>query len=1209
MKKKLLAALTQLAMRLMISQVLVLLSVLTSYATDARGQEAFNRKFSISVRNTELKAVLEKIQAVTDVKFVFSPSIINVKRKLNFSVQEKTIGDFLSTYMLSLGIGYKSVGNLIILYNASDTEDIEKISTIDKITNPDKKPADRQISGFVRNEKGEPVAGATIVIQGTTIGTHTDTNGHFSLAVPGNETVTLQISFVGFQTQTIEVNSSTASVKITMGTSIAGMDEVVVIGYGQVRKKDLTGSIVQVRPDKIANENPNTVQDVLRGTPGLSIGFDPSAKGGGSVLIRGQRSVYTAAGRNEPLIVLDGMIFYGELSEINPDDISQIDVLKDASASAIYGAKSANGVLIITTKKGQKGKPRINFTSTLGLVSMGAHRRVFGPEGYMQYRRDWYTTPTYGVNPATGEYEAYVLSPLPTISTPMPGYFDTPTEENLAKYGITQAHWRAYTASQNGSASDEEIWAKRLLMQDVVLNNFLAKQTFDWYDHSFRTGINQDYNISASGASETMNYYMSLGYLTNQGVAKGNNYKAIRSNIKVEGKITKWLELGANINFQNRTDADMAVDWESQIIRNAPFASYKDANGKLMHHPMGETMSNNYGYNWDFDRQYRDMDRGFTVFNTIITSKIKLPFNITYSFNASPRFQYFHDRWWESASHPDPVWRARVRGGLVNREQTKRFDWSLNNTINWEKTFAGAHRFNLTLVQESEKRQSWQDRVEARNLQPSDALGYHETIFGDKALSVFNAEDIVETADGMLARLFYSYNDRYMLTTSFRRDGYSAFGSSNPRANFFSAGLAWVFTSEKFFKWEPLTTGKLRLSWGQSGNRALANPYLALADLSTNANATMGYLDASGTLTQLRYLTITRLANPNLTWEKTVSFNAGLDVGFLNNRITGTIDYFITPTVDMIMNQTLPPFTGFGSIITNLGKVDNRGFELTINSQNIRSKDFNWNTTFGFSMYKNTIEHLYYTYENIIDAQGNVIGTREIDDIGNGWFIGQPISAIWDYRVTGIWQANEAGEAAQYGQRPGDPKVANNYTVNDKVNAAGPPTPVYDNNDKEFLGQTAPPVMGSLRNDFNYKNLTFSFNLYSYWGHKSLNDLYMNQDNGISLVTNLANSYAKDYWTLENPTNDFARLDAKGPAGLNRPGKVYDRSFIRLENITVGYTVPAKLLSRVSIEKLKVYAGIRNVAVWAKDKNWQYWDIETGGLAPRTFNFGLNVNF
>ncbi|HWJ27938.1 MAG TPA: SusC/RagA family TonB-linked outer membrane protein, partial [Flavisolibacter sp.] len=844
------------------------------------------------------------------------------------------------------------------------------------------------------------------------------------------------------------------------------------------------------------------------------------------------------------------------------------DILKDASASAIYGAKSANGVLIVTTKKGQKGKPKINLTSNIGVATMGASRDVFDANGYMQYRQDWYTAPTYGVNATTGNYEAYQSS----FKT-QPGYFVNPTPENLAKYGITIDQWRAYTTASNGSATDNEIWAKRLLLQSTVLSNFLNGQTFDWYNHTFRDGVNQDYNISASGATDQMNYYMSLGYLSNQGVAVGNDYRAIRSNIKLEGKINKWLELGANVNFQNRTDADLAVDWNKQVTINAPYASYRDANGVLQVHPMGNAMVNNYGYNYDFDRQYKDLDRGYTIFNTILTSKVKLPFNITYSFNASPRYQFFHDRYWESASHPD--WKGT--NGLVNREQTQRFDWSLNNTINWDYTFSQKHHVNLTLVQESEKRQSWQDRVEARNILPSDALGFHEDYYGDKNKSSYDANDVKETADGMLARLFYSYNDRYMITASVRRDGYSAFGASNPRATFFSAAFAWTFTNERFFRWEPMSTGKLRLSWGQNGNRSLADPYIALANLGAGAGATMGYLDASGNLIQYRYLTVSRLANPDLSWEKTESFNAGLDFGFLNNRITGSLDYYITPTVDMIMNRALPGFSGVSSITTNLGKVENRGFELTVNSQNIRNKVFSWNTTFGFSKYKNTIQHLYYVYDDVLDANGNVIGTKERDDIGNKWFIGQPIGVIWDYRVTGIWQANEAAEAAKYGQRPGDPKVANNYTGDDKKNADGSYTPVYNDKDKEFLGQTNPPIMWSLRNDFTYKNLNFSFNMYSYLGHKSLSGAYLNQDNGTSLVTNLANVYAKEYWTLDNATNEYARLDAKGPSGVNAPGKLYDRSFIRLENVTMGYTFPNRLLRKASIERLKLYATVRNI--------------------------------
>ncbi|WP_237488212.1 SusC/RagA family TonB-linked outer membrane protein [Hufsiella ginkgonis] len=1057
----------------------------------------------------------------------------------------------------------------------------------------------RTITGVVTDAKnGETLIGAAVKVTGTTIGTSTDATGKFTLAVP-RDTKAVEVTFLGYLAQTVALDA-TPVLNVKLEPSSKNLEEVVVVGYGTMRKKDLTGAITQIRPDKIADQNPNTTQDILRGTPGVSVGFDASAKGGGSIQIRGQRSVYSAGGHNDPLLILDGTIFYGELSEINPDDIEQIDVLKDASAAAVYGAKSANGVLIITTKKGKQGKPKINFTSNVGVSTMNAERKVLDGAGYMKYRQDWYVAPTYGVNTATGKYEAYQSS-----FKAQPGYYVQPTAENLAKYGITLDQWKAYTTASNGTASDNEIWGKRLLLQSTVMTNFLAGQTYDWYDHTFQNGVNQDYNLSASGAADQINYYMSLGYLSNEGVAKGNEYSAVRANLKVDGKINKWLDMSGNVNFQHRTDGDLAVDWNRQITLNSPYANYKDANGNLMVHPMGDAMVNNYGYNYDFNRGYMDLDKGYTVLNTIFSAKVKLPFNINYSFNGSPRYQFFNDRYYESASHPD--WKGT--NGLVNREQTQRFDWSLNNTLTWEHAFMEKHRVNVTLVQEAEKRQSWMDRIEARNILPSDALGFHETYYGDKNKSSYDSDDIKETADGMLGRLFYSYDNRYMVTGSVRRDGYSAFGTSNPRATFFSTAFAWTFTNEKFFHWAPMSTGKLRLSWGQNGNRSLADPYLALANLGAGVGATMGYLDASGNLIQYRYLSIGRLANPNLHWEKTESFNSGLDFGFLNDRFTGNIDYYITPTVDMIMNRSLPGFTGFGSITTNLGKVENRGFEITLNSQNIRSNNFTWSSTFGFSKYKNRIKHLYYVYDNVLDASGNVIGTKERDDIGNGWFIGQPISSIWNYRVTGIWQANEAAEAARYGQRPGDPKVANNYTADDVVNANGTITPVYNDKDKEFLGQTAPPVMGSLRNDFNYKSLNFSFNMYGYFGHKSLSGNYLNQDNGTSLVTNLANAYSKDYWTLENPSDSYARLDAKGPSGVNAPGMLYDRTFIRLENVTMGFTVPRRLTVNRGIDKLKVYGTVRNLAVWKKDKNWDYWDIETGGLAPRTFTFGLNATF
>ena len=357
----------------------------------------------------------------------------------------------------------------------------------------------------------------------------------------------------------------------------------------------------------------------------------------------------------------------------------------------------------------------------------------------------------------------------------------------------------------------------------------------------------------------------------------------------------------------------------------------------------------------------------------------------------------------------------------------------------------------------------------------------------------------------------------------------------------------------------------------------------------------------------LKYLFVSRLANPNLQWEKTTSWNVGLDVGFFNNRINASMEYYVMPTTDMIMNQSLPDFTGFNSITTNLGRIENRGFELFINSRNIEKANFQWETGFTFSVNKNTIKKLYGEYETIVDALGNTI-VKERDDVTNGWFIGHPVSAIWDYKVTGIWQKDEVKEAAKYSQRPGDPKVQNIYTDDDKVNADGSVTPVYNNKDKQFMGETTPPIHWSLRNSFTiFKDWFFSFNMYSYMGHKSLDTNYLNNDNNYSQITNCRNVYTKEYWTVDNPSNTYARLSAQGPTGISAPARVIDRSFIRLENISLAYNIPMKFLEKYKIQNAKIFTTVRNVATWSKE--WEYGDPETGGLAPRTYPLGINLTF
>ena len=1069
------------------------------------------------------------------------------------------------------------------------------------------------ITGKVTDKNGESLIGVSVKVKGTPVGTITDVKGSFSLNNVSPSSV-LVFSYIGMNNQEIKVGTQTL-LNVKLEDNSVNMGEVVVVGYGTMRKKDLTGSVVQINANKIADQNPGSVQDILRGTPGLQIGYDASAKGGdASILLRGQNSLGT---KSSPLIVLDGMAFYGELSEVNPDDIAQIDVLKDASSAAIYGAKAAAGVIIITTKKGKVGKPVINVSANLAVNSKSAYRDYFSASDYMRYREDWYMTNySYGKG-ADGLYGYYqaVDSKTGLLSYPA-GYFNNPTNLNATD----QAAWASATGKSGFGPSTGEsnlsLYARRLEMNNskLVFDNFLAGNTYDWNDATFRTGLNQDYNASISGATDRVNYYMSFGYVKNEGAVQGNEYRAFRSNLKMNAKVTSWLEVGANVNFQDRTDGDVSVTlkndyWDNNMLRNSPYASMYTADGAYQQYPMGGQTTKG-GYNYYFDRQYYDLEKGYTVLNTIFNAKVTLPLGFSYQFNITPRYQWFNDRYFMSAQLPDAS--ASSRG--VNRGNSKNFDWNLNNTLIWDKTFKDVHHFTVTLVQEAEEHRTWSDNIYARNLAPTDVLGFHYTDSGNKLQSSFKTYDSHYTGTSYLGRAFYSYDDRYMFTGTFRRDGFSGFGANNPWGNFGSVGLGWTFTNEKFLEstknW--LDMGKLRLSWGTNGNRDFKtkdNPsaddvYLTLANLKLGDP--MVYYN-NGTSTTVNSLNMSRLAAPNLEWEKTNAYNIGLDFSIFNHVLSGTVDYYFKKTSGMIMSQRLPSFTGFSSITTNLGEVQNQGFEISLTSNNIQTKDFTWSTSAGFSLNNNRINHIYYSY----DANG-----KELDDTSNKWYIGKPVGEIWDYETEGIWQnnINDIAAAALVGQRPGDIKVKNNYTADDKILADGTHVPVYNDKDKAYLGTTAPPVYWNLRNEFTlWKNLSVSFSLYSYMGHKSIEGYWLNQDNGGSVVTNAYNVPAKEYWTPSNPTNEYARLNAVGPnTGLSGGvSKLYNRNFVRFDEISIGYTLPQKWTRKYQVEKIRLNASCHNIGTIS---GWKYGDPEaynsdtnTGRLATRTFNFGLNI--
>lgn len=1043
------------------------------------------------------------------------------------------------------------------------------------------------LRGVVEDSSGEPLTGTSVKVKNSQTGVIADIDGNFAISVKNGEVLTF--SYIGYLTTEIKVNGQN-NLKIVLEEDVQNLEEVVVVGYGTMRKKDLTGSVIQIRPDERGNEASKTIQDLLRGTAGLKISMDASAKGGGSIKVRGERSMSSLTD-GSPLIIVDNMPFYGELSEINPETIGQIDVLKDASAAAVYGARAANGVIIITTKQGKQGKPVINFSAKVGIVQKSVYPEVYDADGYTRFHEDWYKSATYGFNPETGNYEAYQTGKIQR------GFYERP--DRLPE-GLSIEEWRSYTKNA-AEATDMEIYAQRLMpnCDETLQNNLVNGKSFDWYDYAFRTGVNQDYNVSVSGASDRADYYMSVGYLKAEGTARGNDFHTLRASMKVNTHITNWLDVSGNVNFQDRSDGDLSINIAKTVV-NSPFGNYRNENGELEPHPLGERNPRNRGYNYDFDRQYQELERGYRVLNSIFTARVNLPFNIKYSFNISPRLQWYYNRYFQSTQHPD--WTAVDHG--ADRNEASKFDWSLNNTLNWDYTFNRKHHVTVTLVQEMERHQKWSTSISANNLQPSDALGFHLIDVANKINSSFSSSDSDQSAVGFLARAFYSFDNRYMLTASVRRDGYSAFGENKPYANFPSLALGWVFTNEKWFKFTPMNYGKIRASWGQNGNRAVNDPYLALATLKIG-DKLHGFLDRSGNLVEMEYLKIGRMANPNLKWEKSEAWNFGLDFGFLNSRISGAIEAYSIYTKDMILNRSLPSFTGFDEIATNLGEVQNKGFEITLNTQNIIQPNFEWNTEFSFSYNDNKIKHIYYEYEDVLDANGNVIGSKEKDEYGK-WFIGRNIAQIWDYKVLGIWRTDEAAEAALVGQRPGDPKVANLYTEDDKIDANGNRIPVYNDKDKTFLGVTSSPIIMSMRNSFKlFKNIDFSFNLLAQFGAKMSDKSYLNQED-VSGVDYGANVTKKPYWTPENPSGTYAQLNSKGPTGLNSPARYIDRGFVRLENISIGYSFPSSLLAKMHLNNLRIYGSVRNAALWTV-ADWKLNDIETGGLANRTYSLGINL--
>lgn len=1008
----------------------------------------------------------------------------------------------------------------------------------------------QNITGKVTDAEGSPIPGVNILVKGTTFGTTTDMNGDYALNVEGQNQV-LVFSFIGYASQEVAIDNRT-TVNVTLEADTKLLEEVVVVGYGTLQKRDLTGAVSQVKAGQLENENPNAVQDVLRGNiAGLNVGFSTSAKGGGSLQVRGKQSLNA---NSSPLLVLDGAIYYGDLSDINPNDIESVDVLKDGSSAAVFGAKAAAGVILITTKKGKSGKPTVTVNSNVGLATMSIDEPVYGPHEFVAWRTDVFKS-------IDVDHEPY--------------RYDDP--RNLPS-NITLDDWMAYDASNGDPVT---VWLQRLNMQPIEIENYKAGKSVNWYDMVFQHGLRQDHTVSLSARNDQMSYYMSLGYLNNEGIVVGDEYNTVRSRINLEGKVNDFLSVGMNTQFSVRDESAVPASW-TQIRSLSPWASELNDDGTYRFMPNGEVSGGRHPFGAS---SATDRLQKYTTLNSMLFAKVKLPLGITYQLNFTPHFE-FYDRFnHEGVGYED--W-ANI-GGRASRQNRKTYYWQIDNLLKWNKTINDVHSIDITLLANAEKFQRWDNTMTNQGFDPHDRLGYHNMEAG--ILPTLDSNDEYSTGDALMGRLVYSLKDRYIFTGSMRRDGYSAFGQKNPRALFSSVALGWVFTEENFLETSWLDFGKLRVSYGTNGNRDIGR-YAALANLQTGK-----YLQVQpdGTVYQVTQLYVNNMANENLKWERTTSFNTGLDFSVFNGKLGGTVEVYKHSTKDLLVQRSLPDVIAFDWVWDNLGEVQNKGVEISLNTINLSSSNFEWRSMINFQLNRNKIISLYGDMVDVFDSEGNVVGQKEADDIQNRWFIGRAIDEVWDIPTDGIWQSDEASEAAEYGVVPGDFKVI------DK-NGDGK----YTNDDKEFLGFTEPRFRWTLRNEFNlFKNFDLSFMIYSYWGHMSSYNQAKNRDGFLDRT----NSHLFPYWTADNPQNEFARLySSNGSASFS----VYrERSFVRLDNISLAYTVPAAVTQRAKIENLKLYFNVRNVGFYARE--WTYWDPEWDpevgpGPTPRTYTLGLNVS-
>lgn len=1085
-------------MRITFLQLTILFSVFGStLARDSKAQAVLSTKITINEPSIGFDKLLKQLEKNYSVNFVYSANSVDVNVKVNAFSQLRPLSELLDQVLTPLNLEYEAADDVIIISRKQPSKAVNSMAI------------DIAVTGKVVDEKtGDPLPGVTVKVKNAAIGVVTDPNGIYKITVPDERSV-LVFSYVGYDQEERPVAQS-AIINVVLKLNQSNLSEVVVVGYGKQKRANVTGSVASANLDSFRDAPNTNIAQSLQGTvPGLNVGPVTVAGSTPQITIRGQN---TLNGNKSALIILDGIQYNNSLQSINPDDIESIDVLKDASSTAVYGAQAANGVILVTSKKGKSNsKPRISFSSSYTTQDPSGDLRPLNRDETLEKVRNFYYT------------EAFLA---PDYTQPNPA-FDV---------------------------------AKRVDVSQRDKDGNLVTTDFDWNKKGIQTGFINDNQLSINGGGEKVTYLFSSAYTNQKGYIINDLFKRKSLRANIETQPASWLKVGLQAfgSFVNQDGAEPSL---TDLRRMSPLNSPYKTDGTLNPNPYEGNNSTNPFLTYDVD----DLERHNYYFANIYTD-VNIPFikglNYRFNFGNNARSDYHN-----YAS----IYGAGLTGEAYKQNE-QYYDYMLDNILTYNRTF-DKHSITATLVYGAIERKD--DYTEAKaNGFTRLTLGYNSLELGTNRFTTSNAWS--ETLSYQMARVNYAFAGKYLVTATLRRDGFSGFAKNNKYGIFPSASLGWVFTEESFLRdisW--LNSGKLRAGYGVSGNQT--GRYTSINTVLTQP----AYVFGDGGTTQYgQYIEI--LGNPDLKWERTNELNLGLDLTVLQGRVTGSFDYYNRRTNNLLYRVNIPNITGYGNINTNIGEVGNKGVEISISSKNINNQSFKWNTTFAFSRNVNKINEL--------------LGTGDL--VASGLFIGQPINAIYGYKTNGIYQVGETTPAGYY---------TGNYRVVDQTGDG-----VVNTADRSILGSGDPDYRFSVLNGFQYKNLSLSVFINSIQGGR--NGYLGNNTQSLLLTDNdIRWNYlsAIDFWNPRNPNGEYPMFQ-KAPT-VN-PDVFRNRSFIRIQDITLSYKISNNFTKKLDIQNLSVFASGKNLATFTKWKGWDP-EITNGGfnLDGRPllvgYSLGLNLTF